>query len=59
MPWLLQSVLVQRQLGLAPFLAGPLLASRYRLHRRLDAERRQQPHDLGSDRLIDPQRAEL
>src|SRR5215213_11527604 len=50
--------LLERQLDLAALLAGPLLAARDRVHRRLDSERLQQAHDLRAHRRVDPQGAE-
>src|ERR1039458_4377004 len=50
--------LLERQLGLALFLARLVLAFRDRVDRRFNTERLQQPHDLGSHRLVDPQSAE-
>src|SRR6202166_4120298 len=49
--------LLERQLELALFLARLVLAFRDRVDRRFNTERLQQPHDLGSHRLVDPQGA--
>src|ERR1700692_1369803 len=50
--------LLERQLELALFLARLVLAFRDRVDRRFNTERLQQPHDLGTHRLVDPQSAE-
>ena len=50
--------LLKRQFKLALFLAGLVLAFRDRVDRRFNTERLQQPHHLGTHRLVDPQSAE-
>ena len=57
-PGCLVSRLFERQLDLALFFARLVLAFRDRVDGRFNTERLQQPHDLGSHRLIDPQSAE-
>ncbi|MER9001895.1 hypothetical protein NKH58_29660 [Mesorhizobium australicum] len=48
------SRLFERQLDLALLFARLMLALRDRLDGRLNAERLQQPHDLGSHSIVDP-----
>ena len=50
--------LLKRQFKLALFLARLVLAFRDRADRRFNTERLQQPHDLGTHSLVDPQSAE-
>src|SRR5215472_16156655 len=57
-PRCLVSRLFERQLNLALFFARLVLALRDRLDGCFNTERLQQPHNLGSHRLIDPQSAE-
>src|SRR5262249_42765180 len=57
-PGCLVSRLFERQLDLALFFARLVLALCDRLDGCFNAERLQQPHNLGSHRLIDPQSAE-
>ncbi len=56
-PGRLVSCLLERQLNLALPLGALMLAVRDRAGCRFNAERLQQSHDLGSHRLVDPQRA--
>ncbi len=57
-PSRLVSRLFEHQFDLALFLASLVLAVRDHTDRRLNAERLEQSHDLGSHRLVNPQSAE-